>query len=1222
MKKNLRMFCLGLAAASCLTGFAQVENVTSKLQNADFEWGVAYWDVTFENQIWGKQTSKSGATGFYGFSGANLEVWNGSVLKPNSVSQTVAELPNGTYVFGAYVGASYRLTEPTAPTKEEGMTDEEFRKSAEYKAWLAQRDNVRAILVADSVFGVSMFANETVVPVATEHPDFGTRAKHTVKYNVATKVTDGKLTVGLNVDSTNVSYVTWDGIELYYCGNMEAEAALNEVAKINAQQVLAIADTVKVRHMNADSLAFLNEGIAAAKAVATAADFTAADELLRWGIVMGNKSANDYKRLANRINLSKELIASKDDWFYEDQLAATQAVVDYADEVYADAAAARTEINQLIDSLVWSCAMLKFDLLELANEELGDFNQQYATQFGDGEGQFPTYWQDSLEALYAKVANVIEDFSAETAVEDVNWIDVIYNSMEACLNSANGPGAGGAFRPQTLTGDPALGENLGNDVYKYQSETFTSNALIESIRVTFLDTYCPNGAGKGDPVFVALSEFYLYDGAGNQVALTVDNFSTNAQEPNEGPMANICDGNTDNFWHSAWSSNVSNGAPHYLEISVPLSAELTSFSIGWQSRNNRQNIPASVELSIVTTGSKYQSALTAEVAKATAFLSTVVVGKGVGYSVADLTALQEAIAAGDALLDKANATDDEYKKAAAAIEDAQYEVDMAGVVLPEEGKKYRIVSAGPFFGKQNVQKALSVRNDTLWWETAHIDSVQQEFVLEVMPNEDDMLYYRLLNVESNLYLNSGTGDYHPLTADEDTVELIPLGAGQFALKAHGTGVFHACDHNSGNLGNGWTGDVYGQAGGLFGDYSRVIPYGDADRDGASAWYICELNTLPLTALVEGGKFTSVDYHFYKPVSVFTIKADKKSEFKDLTFYGLDGVAMEDVTLDPAENGFLVSFPTAVSGFIFSFDNAEGVSKVEFIESNLAPLREAYKEAVDFAPVFSDSIGHYGDATEYEAALAQAEEYFAKGATDAQVEAAIKALEAAVANLKPNMPAADKTYYFINSVPEFAKNHDVPVAIYAKNQVADGVEKTYAKWAYISLNNNAYHWRFIEVETAPEDSIDVPVYKIQNVATEKYVANLGGNNEMLELTSDQEAAGNYTVKIMRGTFAAIGNIKPAAEKGAIDTYDYLHAAGHSNGAGKAGNIVRWEAGAGASQWSIVEAEAVLTDIDFTEIEDENDEAVSAKGIYDLFGRRVINPTAAGIYIIDGKKRVIK
>ena len=105
--------------------------------------------------------------------------------------------------------------------------------------------------------------------------------------------------------------------------------------------------------------------------------------------------------------------------------------------------------------------------------------------------------------------------------------------------------------------------------------------------------------------------------------------------------------------------------------------------------------------------------------------------------------------------------------------------------------------------------------------------------------------------------------------------------------------------------------------------------------------------------------------------------------------------------------------------------------------------------------------------------------------------------------------------------------------------------------------------------------------------------------------------------MNGTTVAIGNVGAAANQN-----QFLHCGGHSEGKGKAGNIVGWSAQASVSQWKIVETEAVITDIDFTEIVEENDEAVSAKGIYDLFGRRVINPTAAGIYIIDGKKRVIK
>ena len=34
------------------------------------------------------------------------------------------------------------------------------------------------------------------------------------------------------------------------------------------------------------------------------------------------------------------------------------------------------------------------------------------------------------------------------------------------------------------------------------------------------------------------------------------------------------------------------------------------------------------------------------------------------------------------------------------------------------------------------------------------------------------------------------------------------------------------------------------------------------------------------------------------------------------------------------------------------------------------------------------------------------------------------------------------------------------------------------------------------------------------------------------------------------------------------------------------------------------------------------APAKKGIFDLFGRRIDTPAATGIYIVDGKKRVIK
>ena len=65
--------------------------------------------------------------------------------------------------------------------------------------------------------------------------------------------------------------------------------------------------------------------------------------------------------------------------------------------------------------------------------------------------------------------------------------------------------------------------------------------------------------------------------------------STNAQEPIEGPIANLIDGNTTTFFHSSWSANGPD-EDHYLLIDMGEVNELGTFSF-WFS--NRQNASAS-----------------------------------------------------------------------------------------------------------------------------------------------------------------------------------------------------------------------------------------------------------------------------------------------------------------------------------------------------------------------------------------------------------------------------------------------------------------------------------------------------------------------------------------------------------------------------------------------------------------------------------------------------
>lgn len=149
-----------------------------------------------------------------------------------------------------------------------------------------------------------------------------------------------------------------------------------------------------------------------------------------------------------------------------------------------------------------------------------------------------------------------------------------------------------------LTTSNGLPGQLNGKQYTFESEALTAQKPFKYIRLTFFDTYGHNTQSDNFK-FVCISEFYLEDANGNEIPLTVDNFSTNAQETSEGPMANICDDNTEytNFWHSTYSSAI--GEYHYLQIALPESMDpISTYKLKWITRN-QNNAPISLA---VTTG--------------------------------------------------------------------------------------------------------------------------------------------------------------------------------------------------------------------------------------------------------------------------------------------------------------------------------------------------------------------------------------------------------------------------------------------------------------------------------------------------------------------------------------------------------------------------------------------------------------------------------------------
>ncbi len=1174
MKKNLRLLCLGLAAATFTAGFAQAENVTSKLRNADMEQGIKGWGVDGEANIFGKNT-KIGRPGFHGVTNMVLENWKSdtsSGLSDNSISQTVRDLPAGTYVFGAYIGASWQVA------------TEEPNK--------------------DAVEGVTLFANEASVPVATDNPDKGNQVKwaHTGKFNVAATVTEGSLNVGIDIKATTANYVVWDNATLYYFGNMSEAEALNEMAKIDIAATRAIADTfiVNKHKMNADTLALLNEGITAANALATADQLWQANEDLYWAINKATKSVSDYRSFNNAIVAAEEAAAGEWSSAIEEQgyMAALEEAIVAAKKTYNDAAAGRPELDVQKAALREATALVTLDSCYDVLDALDDY--AYSLEPSDELGQYSDTKINQLIDLLGAARTAVDAAydGEETAMRTHHIYDSLFVAIQNILDN---PNSVDAF-PFTVGEADGTVATKADGRFEFTSKTYNVAYPITNLRFTFLESYNENGAAcldSGKYPQIAIAEFYLYDGEGNPIDLTEENFSTNAQETSEGPMANICDGEKGNFWHSAWSYSV--GTYHYLEIAIPEGLDLTSFSFGWTSRYTAQVVPKTVEVSSVSEASSMLESAVQTAKQMNAFAGT-----DPGFYNADLSAFWNAIAAAEAVLENGG-SDDEMYAAIGELETQQGLVDEMKINLPAADKKYRLVIGyDGFYAKQGVQKALYARGDSVvWWQTAGADSIGQEFVLESLGQlEDETPIYKVRNVHTNRYLVLDTENNHvALTADKaeaDTVKLVSLGAGAFNLQATSGDAIHAGDHNSGTVGSN-----DGAYGGHRGVGSGLCFYGGG-YNSASAWFIREMQALPYTAAVAGADYRSETFHLYSGVNTLNLTADKACAFTDLTVYDLWGnVIAADVNVS-GNSATLLLDTLSIESFSLTFKNNEGVTSlvVNGNISKLSELQTAYDEAVAIAPERGTEIMQYANLDAYDAAIAEAAKLLASGGTDEQITAAIKALDKAVAELAPNMPDPDKTYFIVSALDAFEETHGVPMMLYA---ASDGTPR----WLYENTDNQNRYWKFVPQIGATD------AYYLYNVGTATYMGTYEGQSSPLSMVADTTATVAYNIVPLQGITVAIAATTNANYR--------IHANGHNGGANKSGNIVYWGSGLGtASAWRIAESEAYLADIDFTQIEEGADEFVApaVKGIFDLFGRRIEAPAATGIYIVDGKKRVIK
>ena len=1179
------------------TSFAEGRDVTAKyLRNADMEQGMKYWSLEGEKVLSKNRKNPATQVGFHGMNQGVLEAWNSNFNMPLSNSTTMQRmhnLPNGTYVFGAYVGAT-----------NQGSRQRVDADTYRYLYWSNR----------DSICGVSLYANVDAVPVATDNPDWGGLGQkwaHSSKFNVATKVTDGTLEVGIRVDSTNANYVVWDNATLYYFGDMSEAEALDAMAEIDMAMAVAIADTLRSVRMNVDTLANLNAAIDMANSTqTTAATLWDDNENLFWAMGLARKSETDYKNLAKSIEAAR--VVAEGEWLTEVYVDLLNEIIVKAEAAYEVAVMNREELVALRKELSWGAGDVIYDSVFIAKEALNAFIEE-AKSLEGAPGGYSGAQIAMLEDLTVELSDTmaVYEVDAELDFEDrtVNpnsllpYIARVYETIENVRNnpiSVEYTQMPIEFK-QTEDGwiEGAEWFDESRKIMGYTSPMYRFEGKIETFRITVKKN-------KNNAAYFCLSELTFFDGNGNVIPLSEENVTSNADHnalnpgrEDGGGIPVLFDGATDDYFHSAWQNMPAEA--HYLEVTLP-NGGYDAFSFRMLSRSNSSGWDQSHTFPgemVISTPAPEREAL--EVWIGAAKNLNPYSFPEVGYYVKDFSYLTDAIAKAEAIL-AGHPTEEECRAMSIELRQAvlDFEADEDKAIhLPEAGKAYRIVSAFPaFYEKQSVEKAMTVHatdtTNTLWWEDAATDRQQQEFVFEPILDEDGEHYvqiesfedydgttwfeaywcYYMKHVETGRYVDyEDFRTFRLVDEPADTVLLKHLGRGQWNIIVSDYDEFgasmskcymHAEEHNEGVLST-----RPGAAGGTYGVSSCICNY-RGGIDTPSAWYIREMPALPLSVLVGAGEFRSELFHF-EAANTITLTADKACAFEGLALYDMYGAAIAIDSMAVSGNTATIVQQNNLVACAFAFTNHEGVAEVTFNAAWTDPipavayLQEAYDAAVAFAPIEGTEVGQFTDLTDYYVAIGKADSILATGVTThEEAQAMIEQLEAAVAGLVPNMPEAGRMYYIVSGLEYFEINNGVSMMMYVDEDVE------LLKWTYEDLYSLNRCWEFepateeeLEAEGMPTDAC---AYYIKNVATGLYVAD-GAQSRQVNLADDKATAIPYVVTVLSSKDIALDGLGLNSKR--------IHANGHGGGSGRGSNIVYWHSTSDtgtASAWRICDAEA--------------------------------------------------
>lgn len=132
---------------------------------------------------------------------------------------------------------------------------------------------------------------------------------------------------------------------------------------------------------------------------------------------------------------------------------------------------------------------------------------------------------------------------------------------------------------------------------------YTDSVIIDNTRARYGDyefTFqCYNGKKQGGDKFTVKAKSgrapIVQTITTQKIPLTESQLSTNNQEPTEGPIKNLIDGNANTFFHTRWSSPQMD-MPQWIQIN--LNEPHQNFQFYYQNRNGSQEPPKVVKIQI------------------------------------------------------------------------------------------------------------------------------------------------------------------------------------------------------------------------------------------------------------------------------------------------------------------------------------------------------------------------------------------------------------------------------------------------------------------------------------------------------------------------------------------------------------------------------------------------------------------------------------------------